>query len=124
MIEKDMSFIDDIPKYRKKSSAKGQPRSKHKHCYEPVLLKRRYTYTDSTNGKLKTIFMERPTMVCPICGRVGNIIHDPSFYNKVEKQSTPYRVMASELNEKALKLPKWYIEDFMDKFAKEGEFNV
>ena len=59
--------MDDIPKYRKKSSAKGQPRSKHKHCYEPVLLKRRYTYTDSTNGKLKTIFMERPTMVCPIC---------------------------------------------------------
>lgn len=63
-------------------------------------------------------------MVCSICGRVGNIIHDPCFYNKVEKQSTPHRVMASELSEKALKLPKWYIEDFMDKFAKEGEFNV
>lgn len=117
----EVFLTDEVPKYKKKSSARGQPRSKHKHCYEAVLLKRSYTYTDPATGNTKKIFTERPAMVCPVCGRVGRGITDPSFYKKSEVQSVPYRITSSELSEKALKLPKWYLEDFMDKFAKEGE---
>ena len=122
MIEK--SYVDDVPKYKKKSSAKGQPRSKHKHCYETVLLKRYYHFPDIKTGKTRTTYTETPTKVCPICGRVSHSDRDPSFYKKTVTQEVPYRIMSTELSEKALKLPKWYLEDFMDKFAKEGEFNV
>jgi hypothetical protein len=37
---------DEVGKYRKRSKAKGQPRSKHKHIYETVLLITSYEVPD------------------------------------------------------------------------------
>lgn len=32
-----MNFIDDIPKYRKKSQKNPPQKAKHKHIYEPCI---------------------------------------------------------------------------------------
>lgn len=36
--------LNEEPKYRKRSTAKGQPRSKHKHIYEVVLLTTKHEF--------------------------------------------------------------------------------
>jgi hypothetical protein len=122
MNEKRIPLSDEAPKYKKKSNAKGLPRSKHKHIYETVLLKRYYNYNDFTTGRPKTEYTELPTKVCSICGRVDHVDTDSSFYTDREvKEGLPYRIFSKELSEKALNLPKWYIADFFDKFALEGD---
>ena len=116
-----MNFIDDdIPAYKKKSKKKGLPRSKHKHIYETVLLCRNWHYNDLHNGEPKVKQVATPTRVCTICGRIDHVDEDPSYY--IEKQITnlPWLRMVSELSEKALNLPKWYVDDWC-KFAMKSE---
>lgn len=112
---------EEKTKYKKKSTAKGQPRSKHKHLYKTVLLRSYHTYPDFKTGKPKTSFTELPTKICAICGRIDYVDQDPSLYSYKELKQVPYRVYSKELSEKALALPKYYKNDFLDKFAKEGE---
>lgn len=112
---------EEKTKYRKKSTAKGQPRSKHKHTYETVLLRCYHTYPDFKTGRQKTSFTELPTKVCTVCGRIDYVDRDPSLYTRRELEYLPFRAYSKELSEKALALPKYYKNDFMDKFAKEGE---
>lgn len=117
-----ITLYDEETKYKKKSKAKGLPRSKHKHVYQTVLLKSYHTYPDFKTGKTKVSFTELPTKVCSICGRVDYVDTDPSFYVKKElNDHLSYRIYSKELSEKALALPKYYIDDFLDKFAKEGD---
>ena len=123
MNEKKIPLVNDIPKHKKKSSAKGQPRSKHKHCYDTVLLKVYYNFPDVRTGKPRITYTESPTKVCTICGRVDYIDRDPSFYKKTEVQDLPFRIMSTELSDKALQLPKWCLENFRDKFAVKGELH-
>ena len=117
MQEKRTPLLDEEPKYKKKSSAKGQPRSKHKHIYETVLLIKDYHTTDIKTGKPKTNQTTYPTKVCTICGRIGEVDNDPSYYVKKAIIDLPFITHKKELSEKALNLPKWYAKDFWDKFA-------
>ena len=108
------NFTNDEPKYRKKSTAKGQPRSKHKHIYETVLLTRCYPFN---LGGPRDSYQVLPTRVCNICGRIDSILWDEEYY---VPQPGPGIRYPRELSEKALKLPKWYCNDF-DKFAVKDE---
>ena len=116
MNEKRVPLTDEEPKHKKKSIAKGQPRSKHKHIYETVLLTKDYHTTDNT-GKPKIVQNTYPTKVCTICGRIDSVDHDQSFYIKKTVPNLPFLAFESVLSEKALNLPKWYAGDFWDKFA-------
>ena len=108
MDERRIPILNDEPKHKKKSTAKGLPRSKHKHIYETVLLESDYHHTDFKTGADKIIKIFTPTKVCTICGRIDRVDKDPSYY----RDST-----VKELNEKALNLPRWYVQDYFDKFA-------
>lgn len=108
---------DEIPAYKKKSNKKGQPRSKHKHIYETVLLTRNYHTTDFATGKPKVTQTILPTKVCTICGRIDEVDRDPSYYVKKPITYLPFVGFDKMLSEKVLSLPKWHAEDFWDKFA-------
>lgn len=117
MDEKREPLVDDEPKYKKKSAGKGQPRSKHKHIYETVLLTKDYHTTDYKTGKPIITKSILPTKVCVICGRIDKVDDDPSYYIKTPVTNIPFLASVKELSEEALNLPKWYAEDFWDKFA-------
>lgn len=113
-----MNYSEDIPKYKKKSTAKGQSRSKHKHIYETVLLTKCYHGTDFKTGKPKDTYTSLPTKVCTICGRIDGVSDDSIFYI-INNLDVPY-AYSKELSEEAKKLPKWHC-DFFDKFAIKDE---
>lgn len=100
---------DEVGKYRKKSKAKGQPRSKHKHIYDIVLLTRHFEIPNKYGGKSKHEDV-LPAKVCTICGRIDDILFDAEYFD------TPRLVYPRNLSEKALKLPRWYC-NYFDKFA-------
>ena len=110
-------FDEEIPKYRKKSTAKGQPRSKHKHIYETVLLITHYQVPNIQTGKQVEKEHKFPTKVCSICGRVDTIDSDEKWYNKQEHKHLKWTYFTKELSEAALKLPVWVRNDHFDKFA-------
>ena len=111
----------EVPKYRKKSKAKGLPRADHKHLYETVLLTKRYNGTDFKTGRPRITEHQLPTKVCTTCGRIDYVDRDPKYY--VSKQIADLPIMAHEkvLSEEALKLPQWLADDFFDKFARRIE---
>lgn len=122
MVERREPLITDVTKHKKKSASKGQPRSKHKHIYETVLLAREYHTTDFKTGKPKVCEESFPTKVCAICGRIDDIDWDESYYiKKLESPGIPGICYPRELSEKAFKLPKWYTADFFAKFASKVE---
>lgn len=111
----------EVPKYRKKSKAKGLPRADHKHLYETVLLTKRYNGTDFKTGRPRITEHQLPTKVCTTCGRIDYVDRDPKYY--VSKQIADLPIIAHEkvLSEEALKLPQWLADDFFDKFARRIE---
>ena len=108
---------DEVGKYRKRSTAKGQPRSKHKHIYETVLLITPYEVPDIHTGKQIKKEHKHPTKVCTICGRVDDIDYDDKWYNKEEHKHLKWMYFTKELSEVALKLPIWTRSDYYNKFA-------
>lgn len=121
MNERRIPLEKEEPKHKKKSQGNGLPRSKHKHIYETVLLTKYYHHTDYKTGKPKTSVTVGPYMVCSICGRIEGVDKDPKYYTKKPVYDLPIKVYDTELTEEALKLPKWYADDFWDKFAHKGE---
>ena len=113
-------IVNEEPKYRKKSTAKGQPRSKHKHVYEVVLLTRCYHGIDGKTGKPQDHYSSLPTKVCTICGRIDDVVWNDDYYTKEHIDYLPFHVCNRELNDKSLSLPKWHC-DFFDKFATKEE---
>jgi hypothetical protein len=118
MNDKTNLIDDEIPIYRKKSKKKGRPRADHKHTYETVLLIR---YHHFNFGEPSISEFKRPTKVCTICGRIDEIDKDESLY-EAHPDPTVKRWMwwLKDLSEKALNLPKWYVDD-LDKFATKME---
>lgn len=115
-------ILIEEPKHKKKSTAKGLPRSKHKHIYETVLLESDYHHTDFKTGVDKIIKSFTPTKVCTICGRIDRADRDPSYYRDTANGAIrPWFSGVKELNEKALSLPKWYAGDYFSKFATKRE---
>lgn len=121
MYEKRMPVLDEEPKHKKKSTAKGQPRSKHKHIYETVLLTRYYHSQNFKTGQPEVRPKTLPTKVCTICGRIDDVDRDESYYVKKVVPGVPFVAYSTELTEKALSLPKWHADDYWDKFAKQVE---
>lgn len=111
---------DEVGKYKKRSTTKGQPRAKHKHEYETVLLIRESEVSDLHTGKQKKIQTKFPTKVCQICGRIDYVDNDPSYYNMDIVKGLPYQIYDKKLSEKAAMLPKWFCSSF-DKFAHKME---
>ena len=111
------NFTDDEPKYRKKSTAKGQPRSKHKHIYETVLLTTKHEFNI---GEKRISYSSMPTKVCTICGRIDDVVLNDEYYVKNKVDNTRFVAYSRELSEKALNLSKWHC-DFFDKFAVKDE---
>ena len=111
---------DEVGKYKKRSTAKGQPRSKHKHKYETVLLIRESEVPDLHTGKQKKIQNKFPTKVCQLCGRIDYVDQDPSYYNIDVVKGLPYHIYDKKLSEKAEMLTKWFCNSF-DKFAHKME---
>ena len=117
MDEKRTPLVKEEPKHKKKSKNNGLPRSKHKHTYETVLLYKYFSFPDIKTGKSKVLERVVPTKVCSICGRVGDV--DLSYYRYilVDSPFTHKKYRKEELIEEAFDLPKYYIEDYLDKFA-------
>ena len=120
MVDKLNLLEDEVPTYRKKSKKKGQPRADHKHTYETVLLTTRYQLTDFKTGKLREYEKRIPTKVCTICGRIDYIDRDPSYYVENKVTDIPFLAYEKDLSEKALGLPKWYVDGY-EKFATKME---
>lgn len=112
MNDKTNLIDDEIPAYKKKSKKKGQPRSDHKHVYETVLLTRYYHFN---LGEPRTSESKQPTKVCTICGRIDDVDYDASLYD-VHPDTKIKWAFVKDLSEKALSLPKWYVDGF-DKCA-------
>lgn len=109
-----MNYMDnEIPKYKKKSKAKGQPRANHKHIYEPALL--HHPYQNRITMAITDIKIVN--MICTICGRVDKCLTGNEWYDTEDKLVGKFRFGTKKLNEKALALPNWYVEDYFDKFA-------
>lgn len=114
---------DEVGKYKKKSTAKGQPRSKHKHIYETVLLITHYKVPDIHTGKQIEKEHKYPTKVCNICGRIDAIDYDEKWYKKNEHKHLKWTYYTKELSDAAIRLPVWYRSDNRDKFAVSVEDN-
>ncbi len=113
MIDREKQIVDEVPKHKKKSKKKGQPRADHKHEYKTVLLLNEYV---NRYWPDKTTLYELPKKVCTICGRVGDT--DMSMYDLVEiEDPLPYKIHKRVIRDKE-SLEKWYVDDYFDKFAK------
>lgn len=115
MNEKRIPLENEAPKHKKKSKKKGQPRADHRHEYKTVLLLNEYEHKYFPGQKS---LIKRPTSVCTICGRVGDI--DMSQYDLVEVPNLPYIVHQRVIRDEEY-LEKWYVDDYFDKFAKKME---
>lgn len=118
MNDKRIPIVDAEPKHKKRSTSKGLPRSKHKHQYETVLLSTFFRHKVLNNGTDKVHEYRTPVKVCMICGRTDKTDNNPIYYTKKRVPHSSLCIYEKELSEKALKLPRWYKEDFLDKFAK------
>jgi len=116
MNEKRKPFETEVPKHKKKSNKKGQPRADHKHEYKTVLLLNEYA---SRYFPDKTTMYELPKKVCTICGRIGDT--DSSMYDLVEVENPlPYKIYEKVIRDKD-SLEKWYVDGYFGKFAKKME---
>ena len=95
-------FETEVPRHKKKSKKKGQPRADHKHIYEKAVL---HSWFDNP---FKNERIERLEVceICSICGRIGTYITARFFQTE-------------EIDYDITGLNHWYIDDyFKDKFAK------
>ncbi|MEE1502962.1 MAG: hypothetical protein UGF89_01790 [Acutalibacteraceae bacterium] len=96
-IDMEKDYENDIPKHKKKSSAKGTPRADHKHEYETAAIR----INRMVQGKPVKIICKGE--VCTICGRVAKL---EAFWSH-EK----------EKDEVWAKYPHYLMADFMSKTA-------
>lgn len=91
---------NEVPKYKKKSKKKGQPRADHKHEYEAVVL---HSWWENPFKQGVTNEHTEICKVCTICGRIGDYITGHFFgLDNYDTTGMDY----------------WYVDDHFDKFAK------
>ena len=107
-------LLSDETKHKKKSQAKGQPRSKHKHEYKTVLL---HSFSPKAGSNSELIEILSATKVCSICGRIA----ENDFDQYEETKHIPNSRTFSHFIEKRIKNPEsledWYAYGYMPKFA-------
>lgn len=73
--------FDDIPRYRKKSTAKTPKKSKHKHLCEPCVI----AYPDDWHTKEHLRSNKMHNIIgayCPICGKIGELKDRTRWYGR------------------------------------------
>ena len=120
--QKDIPLAPEEAKYKKKSDNRGQPRSKHKHTYETVLLHHKYSLTKPHDPNPWNVDYHSANKVCTICGRVEDC--DRAYYIKEPGQNLFCNYFKTKLIPEAFKLEHWIVEDARCKFArKEDAYN-
>ena len=66
---------NDIPKYRKKSTARPPAKAKHKHVYEPCLIEHPADWWNKPHERSGKTTLRFATY-CPICGKTDSADHD------------------------------------------------
>jgi hypothetical protein len=118
---------NDIPKYRKKSTASPPAKAKHKHVYEPCLLDEPcewYLKPHERSGKRYLRFAS----YCPICGKTNSGDHE-RWWTTIKKHNgvTSYieRVHTEEaereLDPTTRTLPVFKVDEWRQKFVDIGE---
>ena len=122
-------FTNDIPKYRKKSTAKPPAKSKHKHVYEPCLFEypahwymKSHEHMMYERGHIKKSL--RFGSYCPICGKTGEI-DLKRWWTSVKKHDGIHSYIESiyteeaerELNPVTRTLPVFSIDSWSAKFV-------
>lgn len=105
MDEKRKPFENEVPKHKKKSKNKGQPRADHKHEYRDVIL---HSWWNNPFKHGVVIENMEICKVCTICGRIGDYITGRFF-----------GLNNSEYN--TAEMEHWMVDDYFDKFAKKME---
>lgn len=107
-----LPLLSDETKHKKKSQAKGQPRSKHKHEYKTVLL---HCLVPNFNNLSKFHEILSATKVCSICGRISE--NDPNQYvDSTEENKTSYYISERKIKNPEL-LESWYAYGYIPKTA-------
>ena len=114
---------EEVGKYRKKSTARGLPRSKHKHEYRTVLVVERFELPDIHTGKQVQHESKLPKKVCTICGRINGTDTDEKWYNRTKQNHLKWTYFIKELSQDALELPVWICNEHFGKFATPVEDN-
>lgn len=122
-------FSNDIPKYKKKSTAKPPAKSKHKHVYEPCLIDypeqwylKPHEHQLYENGREKRRL--RFDSYCPVCGKTGGIDKD-RWWTSVKKHNGVISYIESihteeaerELNPATRTLPVFKVDGWGEKFV-------
>lgn len=122
-------FTNDIPKYRKKSTAKPPTKAKHKHVYEPCLFEypeqwylKPHEQKRCGDGQVKTKL--RFSSYCPICGKTGDCDYD-RWHTKVERNNGVFSYLETvyteeaerEINPETRTLPVFKVGGWGEKFV-------
>lgn len=109
---------NDVPKYRKKSTAKPPAKAKHKHVYEPCLFEQIEMWYAKPHERKSNRTRLTFGSYCPICGKVGDTDTDRWFAH-VKKHNDMFSYLETvyteeaerELNPTTRTLPVFYIGD-------------
>ena len=118
-------YLDETPRYRKKSTVKPPKKSKHKHLCEPCVL----SYPQDWHTKEHLRSDERHESIgayCPICGKIGEIKDKSRWYSKETVFIGNYQLTETVLTEEGKKemnpetrtIPCFMIDDPFEKFVK------
>lgn len=118
-----MNFVDDIPKYKKKSQKKAPKKADHKHLCEPCVIehpKDWYKKEHERSGELAADIYG----YCPVCGKVTSYRPDKGrWYKTVQRnngvfsylETVPTEECERELDPKTRTLPTFRTNDFSAK---------
>ena len=86
----DNNFNNDIPKYRKKSTAKPPAKAKHKHEYVPCLIEHPWAWWGKPHEREQSKRVLSFRSYCPICGKKASAsISNTEKPLKVEDKPQP-----------------------------------
>lgn len=122
-------MMNDIPKYRKKSTVKPPKKAKHKHVYEPCLFEQLLEWYCKPHERKTNKTRLRFGSYCPICGKTGDTDRD-RWFTTVKKHNGVISYLEHvhteeaerELNPITRTLPVFYVGDeWCPKFVDIGE---
>lgn len=117
-------FTNDIPKYRKKSTARPPAKAKHKHVYEACFVEYPLDWWSKLHERKRYVPHLAFSSYCPICGKIGDVDRD-RWFTAVKKyfgdgshiESVKTEEAERELNPTTRTLPVFKIADPFVKFV-------
>ena len=119
---------NDVPRYRKKSKKKGEPKSDHKHVYEPCVFAYHGTHLERNKGFVPDDYLSYTIgTCCRTCGKIGARYHRDLEWMQRLNYWPSRGNWREQWTEKALRefdpatrtLPCYLIEGDWPKYAKE-----